>query len=1384
MSEEATPPAARPRRRWWRWLAGGILGIVALLGAALAILDTSIGHRWVADQIAGLRPSNGLRFSVGRIEGSLFSRARLVDVRISDPKGLIFYAPRADLSWVPFAWLDNRLHIRSLVIPRATLAKLPQTIRTGKGGPLLPGFDIRIGELRVDRLAVSPKITGVARTGRLAGRADIHAGRALVDLSATVEGSDTLALKLDAEPDRNKFDVGVHARGTANGVLAKLAGFARPIAIDIAGDGTWAMWKGMARADVGRVRLVDLALNNRSGTYALTGTLTPAPLAKGKLQRLTTPRIAVSGAATLADRRLDGTLTLRSAALAIDTVGTVDLGQGAYRNLRLHARLLQPKALFPNMSGRGIELRAILDGAFATAHFDYRLKADRFAFDDTGFEVARAGGAGTFSKSPIRVPIRFTAARVTGIGDVAGGILRNLSLDGMLRVTSKLVIGDDLRVKSDKLTGRINLTLDLVTGKFEVGVNGVLGRYLIPGLGIVDVRSILRVVPGPAGRGARVIGTGTAQIVRLDNAFFRSLTDGLPKITTGLERTPDGILHLNNLVLTSPSLRLAGNGIRRRDGTFHFEGRGTQATYGPLTLKLDGKIERPTLDLVFERPNETMGLSNVVAHLDPTTRGFAFTARGGSRLGPFDGKGEILLPSGAEGTIQVDELDVIGTRANGALQIVTGGFEGRLAIAGGGISGELLFRPVGTIQRIEAHLAADAARLDDVITLRRGRLDAVMLLDPVGTSIDATATGNGLRRGTLSLGRFAANASLRGGRGEIRASIAGARGRAFDIQTVTQVTPDSFAVSAQGTLDRRPLRLATPAVFTRDGDGWRLASTRLSFAGGEAQLAGRFTEASSAVDATLSRMPLSILDIGYPGLGLGGTASGKLSFAQGHGAAPTGRVDMTVRGLTRSGLILSSQPVDVGIAGILQPGKAAARAVAKSGGKMVGRAQAQLTLSGSGDLASQLAKAGLFAQLRYDGPADTLWRLTGMELFDLTGPIAIAADLGGRVDDPQIRGVVEAKNARIEGGVTGTVLTNVQASGRFGGSRLVIDKFAADAGKGGRVTGTGTFDLAAANGFGIDLAIRADNAVMINRDDIGATVTGPLTIRSDGQGGVIAGDLVLNKSRYRLGRASAASAVPQLNIREINLPGGGEEDEVPRKPWRLAIKAHAANQLIVSGLGLNSEWSADLQLGGAPDNPAINGRADLVHGDYEFAGRQFELERGRILFVGEVPANPSLDIAANADSTGLSASIRVTGNAQKPEISFTSIPALPEDELLSRLLFGTSITNLSAPEALQLAAAVAALRDGSGGLNPINVVRRAAGLDRLRILPADPQTGAGTSVAAGKYITRRLFAEIITDGAGYSATQVEFRVTRWLSVLSSISTLGRQSGNLRVSKDY
>jgi translocation and assembly module TamB len=87
-------------------------------------------------------------------------------------------------------------------------------------------------------------------------------------------------------------------------------------------------------------------------------------------------------------------------------------------------------------------------------------------------------------------------------------------------------------------------------------------------------------------------------------------------------------------------------------------------------------------------------------------------------------------------------------------------------------------------------------------------------------------------------------------------------------------------------------------------------------------------------------------------------------------------------------------------------------------------------------------------------------------------------------------------------------------------------------------------------------------------------------------------------------------------------------------------------------------------------------------------------------------------------------------------------------------------------------------------VDPINKLRRAIGLDRLRIVSADVTTGQQTGVAAGKYLTHHVYAELVSDGKGYSATNLEFRLTNWLALLGSASTIGRQSVNARASKDY
>lgn len=1387
--EIAEAPA---RRRWHlrllRGIAIAVATLIALFLVALWSIDTQPGHRLIADHIAKMRPTSGLRIKIGRIEGSIWRRATLRDVRLYDLKGQFFEAPEIRLDWHPFAWAHNKLDISNVSAPLLILDRLPK-LKSKPGGPILPGFDIHIGSLRVDRLKLGEAVAGHDEMMRLAAKADIHGRRAMIQARAFSTAHDRVMIDLDAEPDGDKFTLAGTIDAPAKGVIAGLTGLHAPLALRIGGHGTWHVWDGSAQGSLGGKKIVSLGLGVRDGRYSLGGTLAPSELLQGKLQRLTQPQIKVLGSATLQDRQLAGQINLASPALQFAAKGTLDLAGGAFAPLGIDLKLLEPRALFPNMTGRDVHLHAVLDGPYGSFAYKYALQSPHVAFDQTGFDNLRATGEGHWSKAPVSLPIKLQAQQVTGVGTVAGGILRNLSVAGVLKVNAKQLVGQDLALTSDKLKGKLQLRIDLVSGRYDAAIAGGLARYLIPGLGIVDVTTKVTVMPGPNGLGTVIAGTGQAIVRRFDNAFLASLAGGNPTLNTKLTRTTDGVMHFSNTVLTAPAIRIAGSGIRRRDGTFQFAGQGTQATYGPFKLQLDGQIDHPKVELLLDHPVDALGLSQVALDLDPVPEGFKFTAHGGSTVGPFTANGLIRATPGQPTVIEVADISVTGTHAKGNLTSSTGGFTGKLDLAGGGIGGSIGFAPQGVLQKIEPHLQLTGATVTTAqpMTVRRARVDGTILLDPNGVAIDGTMRAIGLAHGNMSLARIGAEAHLKGGQGTIAVTAAGAAKRAFDIQANIKLTPGHMTITGTGNVEGKPLTLQGPVELTMSDAEWALSPTRIDYAGGNATVSGRFARGVMNIDAGLDHMPLAVLDLFNARLGLGGYASGHFNFHHVVGTSPTGRIDVAVRGLTRSGLVLSSQPVDLGLAAVLTANGAAARAVVVSNNTIIGRAQAKISpLAPGDDIISRLIKAPLFAQLRYAGPADTLWRLIGVETIDLSGPLSVAADIHGTPADPQISGRVTSDGARIESAVTGTVIDQIKARGTFNGSQLVIDQMTGRAGAGGSITGKGTFTFGAGKGLGIDLAVRAQNAVLLNRDDIGATVDGPLTLRSDGRGGTIGGDVRIEKGRFRLGSAAAAQ-VPRLKVTELNRPDDAEDEDSPIVPWTLDLKARASSRLMVTGLGLDSEWRADLVIKGAVDNPAISGRADLVRGGYQFAGRRFDLDRGMIRFTGEAPPDPVLDITALADIQGLSATIHVTGTGLHPDISFQSVPALPEDELLSRLLFGTSITNLSAPEALQLAAAVASLRGGNGGgmnLDPINAIRRAVHLDRLRILPADVTTGMKTAVAAGKNIGRRTYVELITDGAGYSATSIEFRITRWLSVLGTISTIGRESANLRISKDY
>src|SRR5256885_11746150 len=100
-TEGAAPPPRRLRRDWkWRLLNELFAAFVALLfviAAALVLLDSAPGHRFIADRIARLETASGLRVRIGRIDGSVFGRSVLRNVAVADTRGTFLTSPAIKL---------------------------------------------------------------------------------------------------------------------------------------------------------------------------------------------------------------------------------------------------------------------------------------------------------------------------------------------------------------------------------------------------------------------------------------------------------------------------------------------------------------------------------------------------------------------------------------------------------------------------------------------------------------------------------------------------------------------------------------------------------------------------------------------------------------------------------------------------------------------------------------------------------------------------------------------------------------------------------------------------------------------------------------------------------------------------------------------------------------------------------------------------------------------------------------------------------------------------------------------------------------------------------------------------------------------------------------
>jgi len=213
---------------------------------------------------------------------------------------------------------------------------------------------------------------------------------------------------------------------------------------------------------------------------------------------------------------------------------------------------------------------------------------------------------------------------------------------------------------------------------------------------------------------------------------------------------------------------------------------------------------------------------------------------------------------------------------------------------------------------------------------------------------------------------------------------------------------------------------------------------------------------------------------------------------------------------------------------------------------------------------------------------------------------------------------------------------------------------------------------------------------------------------------------------------------------------------------------------------LDAELSLDAQVVGDTSAPVLQGKARVVRGIYDFAGKRFDIDDTGVIDLAASPDQIRLDLTATLTDPTLTAVIAIKGTAAKPAITLSSTPVLPSDEILSQVLFGQSAAQLSPVQAAQLAAAVTTLATG-GGFDVMGGLGKLARLDRIAL---GGTSATGVTVSGGKYIGNNVYLEVTGGGRQGPSAQVEVRATRSLSLISQLGGDVGAKLSIRWRKDY
>ena len=454
---------------------------------------------------------------------------------------------------------------------------------------------------------------------------------------------------------------------------------------------------------------------------------------------------------------------------------------------------------------------------------------------------------------------------------------------------------------------------------------------------------------------------------------------------------------------------------------------------------------------------------------------------------------------------------------------------------------------------------------------------------------------------------------------------------------------------------------------------------------------------------------------------------------------------------------------------------------------LTGRGPGQVDARVTGRVAEDFATADL--SLTGSGQAGLANPFIGSR--SVSGPVRFDLRLDGPFRASSLSGRVSLSGGRISDTDFGFAFERVEALADLSGGQARVSA-TTDLSSGGRLRVDGPISLAPP--FDASLAIRLEQLRLIDPELYQTTASGDVTVIGPlRNGALIAGRITLGETEIRVPSSGFGGEGGLPDLRHVNEPqavratraragllggGGGSAGAGGSGAFRLNLEILAPNRVFVRGRGIDAELGGSLRLTGTTAAIVPSGGFSLIRGRLDILGKRLVLSEAELQLEGDFV--PLILISANTESDGVTSFVTIEGPANGPEVTFSSSPDLPQEEVLSRLLFGRGLDTISALQAAQLANAVAVLA-GRSGEGLIGRLRQGFGLDDLDLTTTDDGSAA---LRAGKYISENVYTEVEVDQEGKSRINLNLDLRPGVTLKGRVGADGETGVGIFLERDY